>query len=50
MYYHQPLQQPVEEARVLRSALISSAPSEEVAGAATPVAEGSPATEATPEG
>jgi hypothetical protein len=50
MYYHQPLQQPVEEARVLRSALISSAPSEEVAGAATPVAEGSPAAEATPEG
>jgi hypothetical protein len=50
MYFHQPLQEPVEEARVLRSALISSAPSEEVAGAATPVAESTPVAEATVEG
>lgn len=45
MYFHQPLQQPVEETRVLRSALISSAPAEDVAGAATPEA----APEASPE-
>lgn len=50
MYFHQPLQQPVEEARVLRSALISSAPADEVAGEATPVAEEPAAAEATPEG
>lgn len=50
MYFHQPLQQPVEEARVLRSAIISSAPSDEMPGEATPVAEASPAAEATPEG
>jgi hypothetical protein len=50
MYFHQPLQQPVEEARVLRSALISSAPSDSVAGDATPTAEEVPSTEATPEG
>ncbi|MEZ4530945.1 MAG: sialidase family protein [Thermomicrobiales bacterium] len=49
MYFHQPLQQPVEEARVLRSAQISSAPAEEVAGEATPVAETEPAPEASPE-
>jgi hypothetical protein len=50
MYFHQPLQQPVEETRIMRSAVISSAPSEEVPGAATPVASGSPVAEATPQG
>lgn len=48
MYFHQPLQQPVEEARVLRSAQISSAPAKEVAGAATPVTDATPVVEATP--
>lgn len=50
MYFHQPVQERVAEARVLRSALISSAPAEEVPGASTPVAEESPAAEATPAG
>ena len=50
MYFHQPLQQPVEEARVLALRLDLERPVEEVAGAATPVAEASPAPEATPEG
>ena len=50
MYFHQPLQQPVEEARVLRSADISNEPAAEAPGAATPVAEGSPEAVATPAG
>ncbi|MCA9858467.1 MAG: hypothetical protein KC438_02050 [Thermomicrobiales bacterium] len=46
MYFHQPLQQPVEEARVLRSASISSAPAEAPVTDATVEAE---APEASPE-
>jgi hypothetical protein len=46
MYFHQPLQQPVEEARVLRSATISSQPASEAPGAATP--EASPEAVASP--
>jgi hypothetical protein len=50
MYFHQPLQEPVEEARVLRSAIISSAPAAEAPGSSSPVAEGSPEAVATPAG
>jgi hypothetical protein len=48
MYFHQPVQQPVEETRVLRSASISSQPADELPGAATPVA--SPEAVASPAG
>jgi hypothetical protein len=48
MYFHQPVQEPVKEARVLRSANISSEAAAEAPGAATPVAEGSPAAIASP--
>jgi len=46
MYFHQPLQQPVEEARVLRSGTISSQPAGEAPGASTP--EASPEAVASP--
>lgn len=48
MYFHQPLQQPVEEARVLRAAIVSSQPAEEMPGAATPEPVPPTEAEATP--
>lgn len=48
MYFHQPLQQPVKEVRVLRSAQISSAPATETPGSTTPATKATPETAASP--
>ncbi len=48
MYFHQPLQQPVKEVRVLRSAQISSAPATEAPGSTTPETGATPEAAASP--
>ncbi len=48
MYFHQPLQQPVKEVRVLRSAQISSEASAELPGQSTAAPDASPEAEASP--
>ena len=50
MYFHQPLQEPVKEVRVLRSAQISSEAGSEVPGQSVASPEASPAAAATPAG
>jgi len=48
MYFHQPLQQPVKEVRVLRSAQISSTPAGETPGSTTPESGATPEAAASP--
>lgn len=48
MYFHQPLQQPVKEVRVLRSAQISSEAAAEAPGQSTGAAEATPEVVASP--
>lgn len=50
MYFHQPLQQPVKEVRILRSANISSQAGSEVPGQSVGSPEASPEPAATPAG